>query len=140
MEDYTDELREAPAMWLKALSICLDGQWMEQGDRIGFSTSHDGVATDVEFDRAYDTLFVATDGIHTVEWEAPLSHCRLVQKVDDSQLFTELTANTVPGSGTASNSLSVWGPRARYRGGVLKTEEPDVDESQFILARIVDHV
>jgi len=136
MEDYTDKLLQQPAQWLRALSVCLGGDWIDNGERFGFTVSHDRLTTDVEFDASDDTLTVSTLGMHRMRWSASLSTCELTQRIDDGQLFTELASFSGNGS-DHSHSLAVWGPRARYRGGPIKIQEPDIGADEYILDRIV---
>jgi len=141
MNDYTTQFIEQPIPWLKALAVCFNGQWIENGDTVGFTVSHDGFATDVEFDTVDQVLTVSHQSIHTTQWEAPLSVCRLIQQTDDGQLFTKLTASfDERDSDSDARSLAVWGPRARYHGGVLKITEPEVNTGQKVLSRIVKHI
>lgn len=140
MPEYTDGLREQPVEWLKALSICLGGTWGENEDTVGFTVSHDGYATDVEFETNTDTVLVTNHGITITRWAAPLGTCELTQRPDDGQLFTELASSAGVDSDTTSHSLCTWGPRARYRGGGVKLAEPGVHESEFILCQIVDQL
>lgn len=139
MEKYTEELLQDPATWLEALSVCLGGQWIEKGDWVGFTVTHDGFSTDVEFNSTNDTLTVTSQGFHVTRWTAPLATCVLTQRIDDGQLFTELAS--APGKDSdASNSLSVWGPEAKYRGGPMEIQNPEIDDERFILNRIVEHL
>lgn len=136
MLTYTDSLSEEPRKYLNALSICLGGEWVEYDERVGFHVTHDNSETDVELDLTDETLSVVSQGMHVLQWSAPLSTCKLTQQIDDGQLFTELQGMATDDSG-ADRRLSVWGPAARYRGGPIKLRDPTIDESNYIISEIV---
>ncbi|EMA23954.1 hypothetical protein [Haloarcula marismortui] len=141
MNDYTTQFIEQPIPWLKALAVCFNGQWIENGDTVGLTVSRDGFATDVELDAVDQVLSVSHQSGHTIQWKAPLKACRLTQRTDDSQLLTKLAATCGERDSEPNvRSLAVWGPRARFRGGTLKMTEPEVDAEQKVLSRIVERI
>jgi len=137
MEDYTAALRKQPAEWLRALSTCLGGQWIERDDTVGFFIDEKSrnPSTTVEFNRLTGKVSVSVCGLQTVQWSAALDQVRLTQEIDDSQLLTELAASNGDEL-QATQSLAVWGPRATYCGGVLKLRE--VPDCEYVLSRIID--
>jgi hypothetical protein len=76
------------------------------------------------------TLAIRNDGVGGLSVSGPLSEWRISQRVDDHQLYTELSLSLSGGDSPAcEGSIGFWGPPARYCGGPIRLQDIPADEA-----------